>query len=514
MAVDCVNPVDCPTGAMGTAVSNPWDIVSPILNGGEPLVHVVKDFWPSLGVLFFKVEYTEKDGVTYMNYKFKNGGNGVGSAGRGFMPVRTNEDCAIEWREEVVCEAKTTVASNATTSNTIVVTNINDLKGIKVGNRILIVREATKQIIEADIHLISSNTITLANSQTVTVVAGDLVVRGAFNRDPSCTATIDNRFTVRDKKKYTSYFRKLNLTHRFNTCDLSLDRYSLMGEDGTVAYVNSLKAAGEEGFLRDFMDSVYFDRNLAEGNAVNENGATETMGLIPAIQAAQTATGKRYIKDYSACCDVESDTGCVNTDRMIGAWLETIMDAHQSGLYYNDVVTVACNNAQLRALLLLAPAMNEYFGLQVYTQNSMENGLQVGSNLPKIIYGGVTIDFVYEKAFDIMSWPFHVILPANQIALFQRKYQGINESLQLIEKINSDITGGTPMLRFIDRTPFDTNGMGDCFVFQAQFEFAVAYAGIDKDAYYIGTNFGSCDAVCDLCTDTTETEVIVTLEDA
>lgn len=506
----CNDVTDCPTGALGTSTPNSWDIVSPILNKGMPLVQVTRNLWPSLGTLFFNMEYEQVGEEVFIKYKFKNGGAGVGSkTGGTFIPVQilTNEDCAIEWREEAICEAYTTVASNSS-GNTITVSNINDLLGIKRGSKLLIVRDGTKNIVTAEVHSISTNVITLANSQTAVVTAGDKVYRGAYNRDPSCTAVIDNSYTVKEKKKYVSYFRKMNLTHNFRTCELSLDRYSLNGEDGTNTFLQSKMNAGEKGFVKEFMNVVYWDKNLPEGNSVTEFGGAETMGLFPAIQKAQEATGRVYMKDYSACCSDETESDCVNTDQMIGAFLDTILDVYETGFYSNGVVTVACNNAQLRAILKMAPDLNEYFGLTVMTQTNMQDGFQLGADLPRIKYGAITIDFVHEPEFDKMPWPVHVILPRDMISIFQRKHPYLDENMQLTDEVNGLITDGIPMLQFIDRTKFETNGFGDCYVFRAQIEFGLVWAGVDKHAYSVGFNFGSCGNDCNLC----ESEPVILLE--
>lgn len=504
---NCVNPSDCNTGAQGTTTQNPWDILSPILNEGEPLIYIVKDYFKGLGRFLFDIDYKQQDGVIYMDLKFKGG---VGS-GRDFQLVRTNAECQIEWREMVACRAQTRIASNEEDSNTIEVTDIADLRGIKAGTRIQIATPTG--VISADVASIAGNVITLSNSQEVTVSEGDVVVRGAYNRDWDCQADIDNRFTVRQPKTYKSNFRKINVTHKFRTCDLSLDRYTLTsGQDGTQHYVNSLKAAGNEGFMNDFQDAIYMDRNLPEGNSVNENGGAETMGLIPSIQKAQEDTGLALIKDYALCCEDVQDP-IQATRASIKAFLRTIMDAHQSGLYDNDTVTIVANNEQLRLLVEMQTEMSTYFNLSIYTDENVQDGLSVGANLPKIKYGGITVEFVYEPYFDtLFRFPFHIVLPPKHMAAFQRKYQGIQgPNMDLVDTINSQISGGSPVLQFVDRTAYETNGMGDCYVFQAEFEFATAFAGIDKGGYFIGMNFGSCLEACEVCGD--EVEAVTVFSD-
>jgi hypothetical protein len=120
-------------------------------------------------------------------------------------------------------------------------------------------------------------------------------------------------------------------------------------------------------------------------------------------------------------------------------------------------------------------------------------------DIAKIKYGPVTIEFIYEEFFDMFSFPFHIIMPKNQVLLFQRKYAAVGADMKVTEQINGFIDSGIPYLKFKDRTDIVTNGMGDCYVFQGEFEFAVAYAGVDKGAYRIGLNLKSCEVSCDVC---------------
>lgn len=93
--------------------------------------------------------------------------------------------------------------------------------------------------------------------------------------------------------------------------------------------------------------------------------------------------------------------------------------------------------------------------------------------------------------------PFHVIMPKNQIALYQKKYHGVGADMKVTEAVNGFIDSGIPYLKFKDRTDYVTNGMGDCFVFVGEFEFATAFAGVDKGAYRIGLKFASASTVFD-----------------
>lgn len=491
------------SGVLGTAAQNAYEIVSPIINEGLPLVVIAQNKWQALGELFFKREIKEEGGTAYLNYVFKSGVGG----NRTFQRVWTNANCAIEWRELTVEPIHTTVNATANNAATLTVANIADLRGVGANTRLIVQRPTG--LVFVTVASIAGNVITLEAGQTITASVGDKVYRGVYGRGSSCTAAIDNQYTVRQPKKYESYFRKLNVTLSFQTCDLSVDRFvNYMDKaNGAQVYVDALNHAVLEGFMTEFKHAVYFDRNLAAGNVVNANGAAETYGLITHIQKAQenSPSAGNLMYDYSSCCDngVDEDDNPIpatkqNTLNMIGSFLDTVLDAHESGLYDTGVVTVACNAAQLREIMKLQGAFAEYTGVTVYHETSGHEALSVGMDIVKIKYGPVTIEFLYEETFDEMAFPFHVILPKNQIALYQRKYTAVNSDMKVTEQINGFIDAGIPYLKFKDRTEYVTNGMGDCFVFVGEFEFAVVFAGVDKGAYRVGMNLASCVAGCDV----------------
>jgi hypothetical protein len=363
---------------MGTSATNAFETISPIINEGMPLIAVTQNKWQALGELFFKREVKEEAGTAYLNFVFKGGLGG----NRTFQRVRTNADCAIEWRELTIEPASTTVSATATAAATLTVANIADLKGIAADSRI-VVSQPTGLVL-LTVASIAGNVITLEAGQTVTAAIGQKVYRGVYNRSHSCTATIDNQYSVRQPKKYSSYFRKLNITLEFATCDLSVDRFSnyIDKTNGAQVYVDSLNYAALEGFMNEFRHAVYLDRNLVKGNSVNSNGAPETMGLLPAIQAAQETGGINLIYDYDGCC---TDTTRTSTLKMVGSFLDVILSAHQSGLYDTGTVTVVANAEQLQEVLKLQGAIAEYTGVTVFHDNSGE-AFNVGMDIAKIKY--------------------------------------------------------------------------------------------------------------------------------
>ena len=485
------------SGVLGTSVQNAYEILSPIINEGLPFISIAQNKWQALGELFFKREIKEEAGTAYLNFVFKGGLGG----NRTFQRVRTNSNCAIEWRELTVEPAHTTVASTVTDSATLTVTKISDLMGIAANSRIVVATATGLKLVT--VQSTAGNVITLESGQTITATAGDKVFRGAYNRSQDCTASISNKYTVRQPKKYESYFRKLNITLEFQTCDLSVDRFTnyIDRQNGAQVYVDSLNYAALEGFMNEMRNAVYLDRNLAKGNSVNANGAPETMGLLPAINKAQTVGGLTLAYDYSDCC---TDASRASTLKMVGSFLDVVLSAHESGLYDTGVVTVVANAAQLREILKLQGAIAEYTGVTLF-HDANDTPISVGMDIAKIKYGPVTIEFLYEEFFDQYTVPFHVIMPKNQIMLFQRKYTAVGADMKVTEMVNGFIDSGIPYLKFKDRTDFVTNGMGDCFVFQGEFEFAVAYAGVDKGAYRVGLNLKSCEADCDVCSATAAT---------
>ena len=81
----------------------------------------------------------------------------------------------------------------------------------------------------------------------------------------------------------------------------------------------------------------------------------------------------------------------------------------------------------------------------------------------------------------------------------QRAYGHLSTDMSATNEINANIQTGFPRLKFVDRTPFETNGTGDCYKYFSDFEFAIAFGGVDHQAYHIGINFWPCNTSCDMC---------------
>jgi len=494
------NDGNCNEGYQGTVAENVIDILAPLTNEGKYIIHIFNKRWTKLGRLFFE-EVAELDEATqtqFLNYKFKDPSNMKFS---GY--VMTNSDCAFEWREEVLCVPKTTVQTNALiTATTLVVADVTKLMGIGDGSELFIVK-ADGKIARAKVASVNTGTDTItldAPGLSLAVTAGDTVYRGAWNRSWSCTAAIQNEYTYRSARKYQSFFRKINGSLDFASCDLSLDRYVNDGRNQAEKFVKIKENALYEGLVNEMLTAFFLDTNVADTGT-----GSETMGLLPAIQAAQDDGDFNIIFDYSGCCpagvtDTEKE---VATQQMLGAWFDNLMRAYDSGMYEDGKITVVVNHEQVKALIKLTPAIRDYMGVNIF-QDANVNEIS-GLDIPVITYGGLKITFMYEKFLDVFQFPFHIVLPENAVGVFQRDFPMLTangNSIKAVKNLNAKVGAGYPVFRVIDRSEIDGNGFSDCFKFKYEAEFAVAWSGIDKGAYNIGMNLKSCSDVCDVCSAT------------
>ena len=486
---------NCNEGFQGDVVSNVIDLLAQLTNEGKFIIHVFNKRWTRMGRLFFEEEevYDEKTQTQFLNYKFKDPSEMKFS---GY--VRTNTNCAFEWREEVLCTPHTTVASiSAAADTTIVVADVTKLMGIGDGSELIVYKAdgKTARGLVASVNT-GTDTITLdAPGISLSLAIGDVVYRGAYNRSWSCDTTIANVYSYRDARKYESFFRKISGSLDFAACDLSLDRE--VGMNAAETFIKIKERALYEDLINEMLQAFFLDRNYADTGA-----GSETMGLLPAIEAAQTEGTVNLILDYSACCtgantDTEKE---VATQKMLGAWFDSIMRAYDSGMYDNDEVTVVVNHEQVKAFIKLMPAIRDYMGVTLF-QDVGSNEIS-GLDIPVLSYGGLKIQFMYEKFLDRYNFPFHIVLPKNAVGVFQRDFPMLltnGKDITTTKKLNSLIANGYPVFKVVDRTAFDTNGMGDCFKFKYEAEFAIAWAGIDKGAYLVGLNLKSCADECDVC---------------
>lgn len=129
---------NCNDGFQGDVVSNVIDLLAQLTNDGKFIIHVFNKRWTRMGRLFFEEEevYDEKTQTQFLNYKFKDPSEMKFSG-----VVRTNSNCAFEWREEVLCTPHTKVAAiSAAGDTTIVVDDVTKLMGIGDGSELIVVR--------------------------------------------------------------------------------------------------------------------------------------------------------------------------------------------------------------------------------------------------------------------------------------------------------------------------------------------------------------------------------------
>lgn len=498
----------CPSGAvLGTVQENITSVMSPIVNGGIPFVGIVGK--RPLGVadfMFDKNVVEDSEGRKILQFKFKDG---MGSGSK-FQYLRTNSDCQLEWREQFYSIPSAKIADDESASLTITVDSIAKLRGIGKGAKIQVF--SGNKLQSGTIESISGNIITLIAGDAMTVAEGDCVYRGAYSRSKDCQTNIDNKYDLRQEVKYVSNYRNISLSLEFFTCDLSVDRFvNYMGENGSNRFINEYKQAAVEGFVEEFRSAFWQDRNLKGGvdldsNVVDSSGANETMGLLPAIKRAQTSLDKTLIRDHGTCCADEST--CGGDENLVASFFDVIRIAHKSGLYTNNVVTVVGNSKFIEALQKMQAAFNDVNGVQVTYEQPTSGTYSVRQTLPSINLGGIVVEFMQDEWLERFPYSMYVVLPVDQIYFTQRAYGHLTSDMAVTNEINGNISTGFPWLKFADRTMFETNGLGDCYKFVSDFEFAIAFGGMDHCAYHIGINFEPCVDTCNVCDETTRTNVI------
>ena len=498
---------DCGTNqVLGTVQENITSLMSPLVNGGHPFVAIVGQ--RPLGVADFMFDKTiteDAEGRKILNFKFKEG---MGSGSK-FQYLRTNSDCQLEWREQFYAIPSAKVA---TTSNTTTVTleDVSSLRGIGAGAKIQVFTNGALK--QATVGSIAGNVITLANGETLSVVDGDCVYRGAYSRSKDCQATINNKYDLRQEVKYVSNYRNISLSLDFFTCDLSVDRFvNYLGENGTNRFINEQKQAAIEGFVEEFRSAFWLDRNLkngvdVDGNTIDASGANETMGLLPAITRAQKLLDKTLIRDHSSCCGTGST--CGGDANLVASFFDVIRTAHASGLYPSNVVTVVGNSKFITALQKMQAAFQDVNGVQVTYELPSTGTYTVRQTLPSINLGGIVVEFMQDDWLERYPMSMYVVLPKDQIYTAQRAYGHLTSDMASTSEINGNIQSGFPWLKFADRTMFETNGLGDCYKYVSDFEFAIAFGGMDHCAYHVGINFSPCQDTCDVCDATTRAAVI------
>jgi len=494
-----MNCESCNTPTCYDNVINPFEELACIERQGVPLIRIFK--WKYGGIMsgLFDFVYGQ-DGT--MTFKMKSNPS--------IMPRETGANGEIYWKEQIVSRPKTTVATAATASNTLVVSDVSELLGIGAGAKIHVTQaDGTLKIVT--VASITWNTITLVAGQTVTAAVGACVYRGAYSVDKSCTNKADNQYSLRKEGVKHTYFRRLYVTYEFNVEDFNVEKCRYIGQ-GTSAqdYLDALMKAWSEGFQREFVDAVFTDRNAAKWTVVAGQTvvANETMGILPAIDKAQADTGVTLIRDFADCC-AGAGTSCEKDEKVVRQFLSEIAAAARSGSFDDTrEITVLINNAQIEALIDLAEVFAAYKGVQIIQNGQGERNFIF--NPFTVQYGWYSVSFEYEEWMDSFTAPLYIILPKTKILFMQRKFADMSMSGDKAKLVtaNTFVSNGFPVAKFVDRTKEETNGEGDCHIYRAFLDFAIALPNICGWGYRAGINFQSCGFTCEACAPATPTTLL------
>lgn len=444
--------------------------------------------------IFFDV-ITETDKTTgemLISYKFKDG---LANA----YDVFTNDNCEVEWVEPRICGAETEIAEDAAAgATTIYVKSLKPLAGIRKYSTVLVTLlsdgtpinglylNETPDGVYSDAH--GGYALELAEGLPVAVKAGDIVRRGAYLRDRGCDLTIDNTVELDAVDVYSSKFRTISISHDIEACDLNKD-YLVSG--GAQAILDSRLKKGDYEAIKEFVHAVFYDRNI-----YIRGKAAETYGLFPAMAKAQEA-GLKLAFDLGECCSTEL-SDCVNARNQIQAFFDIVFNkTEESGMFDNEI-TVAMNGK----------ARTNLFKMQPYFQDYGNVGFMDGSEfdvdiaLPRIRYAGKVIKFRYLPILDDFKVPVMLTIPEDKVAVYQKKFNYVNPETLKVEqqKINGTIQSGTPVLRYVNATDDLAAKLGECNRIVGDMEFAIIWMWVDKGAYRIIYNFGSClESACVAC---------------
>ena len=496
---------DCGVGQVsGTIMENLTTLVAPLVNKGMPLIKFTRAGALGLTDFLFEKKEVESDGDTIIIYKFKDG---LG-AGSKFQRVWTNENCQLEWREQLYTAPVAKLSVSATGTNVITVDNINGLRGIGVGSNIIIQNTGTAtvpgKVVVARITSINGNEITLATGTVVTADIGTCVYRGTYAITNDCGATFTNSYKLKQSVKYVSNFRRLNISLEFKTCDLSLDRLvNYLGtKNGAELFVLEFQQAAVEGFVHEFKKAFWRDRNLKDGydldgTQVSTLEINETMGVFPAMKRAAAVTGQNYTINHKLCCDANGNV-CGGDSALVSAFFANIRAAYDSGLYTNKKVTVVGNKHFESAVLQMQAAFQEVNGVSLVYNVSDTPGYTINQTLPSLNLGGIKVDFVYDDELDFIGQSFYIIVPSDHIYIKQREYPYLDENMKVTREINNTIMTGFPWLRFTDVT-YLKDWSGRCREYYSDFEFAIILAGMEQGAWRAGIGLEPCNIACDIC---------------
>ena len=414
-----------------------------------------------------------------------------------YSPIKVSEDCAAVWYETTYSEAKAVVAAPATAGDTtITVEDVSKLNGISADGALdLFPADALfARAYVASVNT-STNVITLASPLEVDLAVGDCIKRGVYNRDVNCDGNrINNRGNLpSDAKKKSSYFRKIEVSMVFEDCEVNLSRYADdLGMNGALEFIKREQNAAIQLINDQFVSAVFYDRNLPKGNSLNPTGAPETLGLFRALADAQEA-GVNVYYDFEECCESE-EAECDKVSKNIETLLDFIHRGIETGLYETQEIVLGANSEQLKVLTKMTGYF-EAFGGRITTQE-VSDVIGLNRRVPVLEYMNYLIKFEYEPTFDNVKHPFMVMLPKDQVALHVKKYKvGLkadSKEVELVDNLNLQIEAGMPVMKFKDRTDFETSGFDDCVKIAGSMELAVIWRHTTSGSYMIFSNFGSC----------------------
>ena len=434
--------------------------------------------------LFFDIEMSE-DPVTkepLLSYKFKDKLAVTNE-------VKTNANCEVEWVESIYCDDETVVAEDAAIGATsIVLEDITKLGGANKDSTIIVTSAESGNPITGiyiDSVNTATNTINLQAQLTVALKAGDKVRRGAYLRQRGCDMDINNPSTLGGSHYYTSKFRTISISHEIDACELNKAYISGITAQGIL---DSKLRKGDIEAINELINAVFFDRNITL-----PDGRTETMGLFPALQAVEETCGLKIAYDLSQCCDAEK-TACENAFAQIQGLFNIIFNKTKHSGLFDNVITVAINMKAQEAL----------YNMQQYFQDYGNVGFLDGTNFdvdidtPRVRYGGKTIEFLYLPVLDRWNYSFMMTMPKDYVALYQMQYNLVTPEMKVAgSEINGRIANGYPTLKYVDATIGVAKELGECQKLVGDMKIASVWMGVDKGAYLIIQNFGSC--VSDLC---------------
>lgn len=437
--------------------------------------------------IFFDV-VPQKDpttGEVYVTYKFKDG-----LAASSELTL-LDGDCKVGWYEPRICGEETEIVS--VNGAEIVVKDIKKLGGVNTDSTILVTRKNGNPVNGLYIESVNvdTNTITLKQAPSVELAAGDKVRRGAYLRDRSCETTIFNPVELGGMDYYSAFFRTISISHEFDWCKLNQD-YLISG--GIQAIVDAMFRKGDVEAIKEFLHAAFYDRNIQ----VSDH-KWETMGLFPALAAAQEG-GLKIAFDLSKCCEQdEGASECTKARHQIQAFLDIVINkAMVSGMYKNNV-TVAMNKKAMEGLHMMQGYFQDYGNVGFLDGSNYD--IDVG--LPRIRYAGTTITFKYLPILNDFDYSVMLTIPEEKVGVFQPKYTVVDTNGRVVAnaKINGYISNGTPMLRYLPDNPYNIWAqLGECNKIVGDVKFAIVWMWVDKWAYRFIKDFWSCVlGGCEVC---------------